>query len=126
MKQFLFLVPVIIWILSSQSSALGMGESVDLYERTNQGALWDHGDELYFRFSLKSRKIDDGWAGLKRTENGTFQGEVVVDQFAPTEKRYPATARILLERDERKLIELSFRLSEDEPINILLDRKRTH
>ncbi len=84
-------------VFTSQASA--MGQRAQVYETSTEAGIWDHGNEFYLRMDLaeiadlKEQKFV--WAGFHRSADGTFEGEIVCDNFGVNERKFPARAKLL-------------------------------
>jgi hypothetical protein len=100
MKVSLTVSLVCAWFLTSLASPLSaMGRQAQLFEKSTEVGIWDHGDEFYLRMDLAElADLKDQrfvWAGLKLAADGLFHGEVVADDFGPNERRFPARAKLI-------------------------------
>ncbi len=81
------------------SQAFAMGQRAQVYETSTEAGIWDHGNEFYLRMDLaeiadlKEQKFV--WAGFHRSADGTFEGEIVCDNFGVNERKFPARAKLL-------------------------------
>jgi len=99
-----------------------MGSGLKVYENDGQiGGIWDHGNSFYLVF--KTAKHPDLWAGLQSDDQKSFTGEVVKNQFSPNEKRAAATARLIEERGEKKIFELTFKFEDDQAPTRVMKKK---
>ena len=81
------------------SQVLAMGQRAQVFEQPTEAGIWDSTSEFYLRLDLAeiagltNQKFI--WAGFHQDSSGLFRGEVVLNDFSPTERRLPAQARIL-------------------------------
>ncbi|WP_141732765.1 hypothetical protein [Oligoflexus tunisiensis] len=100
MKVSLTVSLVCVWFLTAFANpASAMGQRAQLFEKSTEAGIWDHGNEFYLRMDLaeladlKDQKFV--WAGFKLGTDGLFHGEVVADDFGVNEKHFPARAKLV-------------------------------
>ncbi len=100
MKIFLSAMSLSFLLFSNLSMA--MGQRAQVYERSSEAGIWDHGSEFYLRLDLSEiaglKNQTFVWAGFtaessERTDQ--FKGELVTNDFSPEERRFPARAKLL-------------------------------
>lgn len=86
----------IIFLTAFAGRASAIGQRAQVFEKSTEAGIWDHGQEFYLRMDLaeiaelKDQKFV--WAGFHREADGTFKGEIVADNFGKKERRFPARA----------------------------------
>lgn len=95
------LVPALLsaMLFVSSSPVLAMGERAEIFETAKPAAIWSHAGAFYLRADFESlvdlKDQSFVWAGFQEAGAGLFQGELVANDFAPTERRFPARAKLL-------------------------------
>ena len=90
--------------LTVQSSmALAIGQKAEVFEKSSDAGLWDHGSEFYLRFDLASiadyKNPTFIWAGLHEESPGLFKGEIKLDDG----KIFPSSAKLVKDTDDSRV-----------------------
>lgn len=85
--------------LTLGSTLYAMGQRAEVYENPTAAGIWSHTGSFYLRVDLKTladlNEQTFVWAGFQEAAPGLFQGEVVTNQFADDERRFPARATLI-------------------------------
>lgn len=86
-------------LASFAGTAHAMGEPVQVFEHATAGGFWGGGADFNLRIDLdqigdlKNQKFI--WGQFHKDGASTLSGELVVDNFGPNERHFPARATIM-------------------------------
>jgi hypothetical protein len=95
------------WLLTALTHpAAAIGQRAQVFEKSSEAGIWDHGNEFYLRMDLaelselKDQKFV--WAGFHLESEGLFKGELLVDDFGRNERKWSARAKLLIGPDRSR------------------------
>lgn len=85
--------------MSLSNKSYAIGSPAQVFESSTAAGFWGDINEFYLRLDLTEladlKNVTFLWAGFRLDSPGSYKGEIVANQFAQDERRFPARAKLL-------------------------------